>query len=146
MNDSSEVKLHFLDYWRVIRIRWGTVLLTFLLVTVTAGVTFFFMPREYYSTVTIEVKPDEYRPVGSFTGNQGGGLADPRFAETQFQIMQKTEILYPVIEKLKLDEKWATGGQRLPRQAIYGTLVRKLEFHSVRNTDLIEVGVYDTDR
>jgi hypothetical protein len=30
MNDASEVKLHFLDYWRIIKVRAGLVVLTFL--------------------------------------------------------------------------------------------------------------------
>jgi hypothetical protein len=38
MNETSEVKLHFLDYWRVIKMRMGLILLTFFLVMVTAGV------------------------------------------------------------------------------------------------------------
>src|SRR5262245_18722181 len=103
MNDSSEVKLHFLDYWRVIRVRWGLVLLTFLLVTVTAGVTCYFLPREFFSKVTIEVISDTYRPGGNLGGDTGGGR-DPGFVATQFQIIQKTEILYPVIERLELDK------------------------------------------
>ena len=51
MNDTNEVKLHFLDYWRTIKMRMGLILLTFFLVMVTAGVTTYFMPREYFSKV-----------------------------------------------------------------------------------------------
>ena len=49
MNDSSEVKLHFLDYWRVVKVRSGIIALTFLLVVITAGITCYFLPRQYYS-------------------------------------------------------------------------------------------------
>jgi len=38
MAHNDEVKLHFLDYWRVIRIRWVLVLLAFLLVLITAAI------------------------------------------------------------------------------------------------------------
>ena len=38
MAQHTEVKLHFLDYWRVIRIRWVLILLSFLLVLLTAAV------------------------------------------------------------------------------------------------------------
>ena len=37
----------FLDYWRVIRVRFGIVLLSFLLVVITAGITTYFQPRKY---------------------------------------------------------------------------------------------------
>ena len=35
--NAGESKLHFLDYWRVIRVRFGIVLLSFLLVVITAA-------------------------------------------------------------------------------------------------------------
>ncbi len=47
----GEVKLHALDYWRVIRVRLGIVVLAFLLVELTTAVTTYFMPRQYRSTV-----------------------------------------------------------------------------------------------
>ena len=47
MTDSTEAKLHFLDYWRVVKLRLGLILLTFFLVMVTAGVYVFFIPRQY---------------------------------------------------------------------------------------------------
>ena len=37
MAQKDEVKLHFLDYWRVIRIRWVLVVLAFLLVLLTTA-------------------------------------------------------------------------------------------------------------
>ena len=54
MIDSSEVKLHFLDYWRVIKLRAGLILLVFLLVMVSAGVATYFMEREYFARVSLE--------------------------------------------------------------------------------------------
>ena len=47
----GESKLHFLDYWRVVRVRFGIVLLSFLLVVITAGVTTYFQPRKYRASV-----------------------------------------------------------------------------------------------
>ena len=57
--DSNEVKLHFLDYWRVIRVRWGLIALVFFMVLVSAGVTVTFLPKEYFAKVSMEVRPDE---------------------------------------------------------------------------------------
>ena len=50
----------------------------------------------------------------------GGGL-DPRFAPTQFEIMQRKEVLYPVVDKLKLGVLWAPegGGTPLNREQAY---------------------------
>ena len=69
MNDTTEVKLHFLDYWRTIKLRMGLILLTFFLVMVTAGVTTYFLPRQYYSKVTMEVKPDKSDSLGPIFGS-----------------------------------------------------------------------------
>ena len=46
MAQHTEVKLHFLDYWRVIRIRWVLILLSFLLVLLTAAVVTYFQPHK----------------------------------------------------------------------------------------------------
>ncbi len=144
MNDTSEVKLHFLDYWRVIKLRMGLILLTFFLVMVTAGVTTYFLPKEYFSKVTMEVKMDNSGPISMF----GSGMQrtyDPQFVATQFQILQKTEILYPVIERLDLVKEFSPAGQRQPLQQVYFRLKRAMKLQEIRNTGLIEIGIYDTD-
>ena len=65
MENSQDSKLHFLDYWRVIRVRLGLVILVFLLVVIAAGVATYFLPRKYNSFATIEVEP-EMTPVRIF--------------------------------------------------------------------------------
>jgi succinoglycan biosynthesis transport protein ExoP len=148
MTDPTEVKLHFLDYWRVVKARWGILTLTFLLVMVTAGITVTFLPREYFSKAVIEVKADESRPIDIQTG-QGGyrmGSDTSRLAPTQFQILQSRQILDKVVENLGLREKWAKGGPTLLPEQAYNKLIRMMQMREVRNTDLIEIGVYSTDR
>jgi polysaccharide biosynthesis transport protein len=146
MSDSTEVKLHFLDYWRVIKARAGIIILTFLLTMITAGVTVYFMPREYYSTATIEVKPDATTSVNVY-GEGGINVgSDPRLAPTQFKIIQEQEILYPVIDQLGLTTKWAAGGPPLQKQQAYGKLLGMLDMKEVRQTDLIEIGIWSTDK
>jgi capsular exopolysaccharide synthesis family protein len=136
--------LHFLDYWRVIKVRSGIIALTFLLVVITAGITCYFLPRQYYSKVTMEVKPDDAR-LKIFSNEGMRGTTDLRFAPTQFQIIQQKEILYPVIDSLKLVDKWSAKGPALPREAVYYKLRKAMDMHEVRNTDLLEIGVYSTD-
>ena len=40
----EEAKLHFLDYWRIIRVRKAVVLAVFLLVTITTALVTFILP------------------------------------------------------------------------------------------------------
>jgi capsular polysaccharide biosynthesis protein len=144
MNESAEVKLHFLDYWRVIKLRMGLILLTLFLVVVTAGVTVYFLPREYLSKVTMEVKPDNSGPVQVF-GPGAQRSYDPQFVATQFQILQKTEILYPVIKRLDLVKEFSPPGAHLPLQDVYFRLKGAMKLQEVRNTGMIEIGAYDTE-
>lgn len=142
--DNNEVKLHFLDYWRVVKVRAGLITLVFLLVMVTAGVVTYFLPREYLSKVTMEVKPDSSKAIDVFNTLNTRSY-DPQFVATQFQILRKSEILYPVIEQLDLIKVYSGEGQRLPMQTVFRMLNGSLALQEVRNTGLIEIGVYHTD-
>src|SRR5882757_10662439 len=104
--DSGELKLHFLDYWRVFRVRLPLIILVFLLVVITASVLTYLMPKQYASTVTMQIKQNDTMQV--FANGSGMGM-DPRFITTQFEIIQRKEILYPVIDSLGLDKKWGTS-------------------------------------
>jgi capsular exopolysaccharide synthesis family protein len=146
MNDSSEVKLHFLDYWRVIKVRWGLILLAFFLVMVTAGVTTYFLPREYFSKVTMEVKEDNSGPV-QVLGSMGLQRSyNPQFVAKEFQVLQTTAILYPVIERLDLTKEFSLPGMPpLTPQQAFIRLKRAMSLQEIRNTSLIEIGVYHTN-
>jgi capsular exopolysaccharide synthesis family protein len=146
MNDSSEVKLHFLDYWKVVKVRWGIVLVTFLAVVITAGITCFFLPRQFYSRVMIEVKPDTNRPVSIYNNDEGhSGSTDPRFAPTQMQIIRSKQILLQVIDRLDLIKAWSVNGASYNPESAFNKLSRMLNVDAQRGTDLIEIGVYDTN-
>ena len=140
----QEAKLHFLDYWRVIRLRLPIIILAFLLVVVTAGVTTYFMPRIFQSNVIIEVEQNEQKIRIFGDGYQGGGM-DPRFATTQFQIIQRKEMLYPVIDSMNLLQKWGEAyGVRTKEQA-YFKLRSMIDVREVRNTNLLQISVESTD-
>ena len=53
--NAPEIKLHFLDYWRIIRIRKTVILAVFLLVALTTTLVTFILPESYSSTVRILV-------------------------------------------------------------------------------------------
>jgi len=145
MPQTDEDKLHFLDYWRVIRVRWVLILLAFLLVLITAAVVTYFQPRLFQSSVFIEVRSTAENPRIFSTGDPNIPVHDPQLAPTVFQVIQRTGILYPVIDQLKLQDKWSTGGYRPTRDQAYRILRAKLDVNEVRNTDLLEISVFDTN-
>ncbi|MGZ5018898.1 MAG: GumC family protein [Chthoniobacterales bacterium] len=145
MPHTEETKLHFLDYWRVIRVRWVLILLAFFLVLLTAAIVTYFQPREYQSSVFIEVKSTAQNVRIFDTTNPNVPIHDPQLAPTVFQVIQRTGVLYPVIEELKLQDKWAKNGIRPTREQAYQRLRNKLQVDEVRNTDLLQISVFSTD-
>ncbi|MFM8789350.1 MAG: GumC family protein, partial [Chthoniobacterales bacterium] len=144
-NAVQEAKLHFLDYWRVIRLRLPIIVLTFLLVVITAGITTYFLPRQYQSNVIIEVEQNDQKIRIFREGYEGGMGLDPRFATTQFQIIQRKEMLYPVIDNLKLVEKWSEPYGVRTREEAYFKLRNMIDVREVRNTNLLQISVESTD-
>lgn len=144
-NDTKEVSLHFLDYWRVLRIRWPFIVLIFLTVVLTAGIVTYFMPKQYSATAKLEIRRGDYL-MQIFNRNQSGGGAgpergDPRFLTTQFEIIQTKEVLYPVIQTLQLVQKWTSDGVTSIGMA-YEKLRSQLQVRDLRNTDLIEITAF----
>jgi len=146
MENPQDSKLHFLDYWRVIRVRLGLVILVFLLVVIAAGVATYFLPRKYDSFATIELEP-EMTPVRIFENQTGSQPAvnDPKFTQTQFQIIMRKGVLYPVIDRLDLQRKWGSNSEPLPKEVADKRLLGMLSLQEVRNTNLIQIDVYSTD-
>src|SRR6266480_5344610 len=145
MAQNDDVKLHFLDYWRVIRVHWVLVLLAFFLVLITAAIVSYFQPREYQSSSFIEVKSTASNPRIFTTGDPNLPIHDPQLAPTVFQVIQRTGILYPVIDQLKLQDKWARDSIRPTKEQAYAMLRSKLDVDEVRNTDLLQISVFDTN-
>ncbi len=148
MNDSSEANLHVLDYWRMFRYRWAFFLMAFIFVTGAAGITCYFLPREYYAKVTVEVKPDDatWKIFSNEITPTGSGFRHTGLAPTQFKIIQSKDVLYPVIERLKLNESWGEQGTPLTMERTYYQLMRKMgKSREFKNTDMFEIGVYSTD-
>ena len=143
--DSNEAQLHFLDYWRVIRIRFPLIVLVFLLVVITTGVVTYFLPKQYESSVTMQINQnDTYLKV--FDDRTGGRGFDPRFITTQFEIIQRKEILYPVIEALGLEQKWKKLYGIVGKEQTLFRLRKMIDVREIRNTELIQISVLDQDK
>src|SRR5215204_2588431 len=105
MSPPQEAKLHFLDYWRIIRIRKTVILAVFLLVALTTTVVTYLLPPTYSSKVVISIEPDmpDVDPQGRIMFRP---MADPFFIQTEFQRIQSKPVLTNVVEELNLREQW----------------------------------------
>ena len=143
-NDSGELKLHFLDYWRVIRVRLPLIVLVFLLVVLTSAVVTYFMPKEYASTVTMQVQQND--TLLQVFDRSGGVGMDPRYLTTQFEIIQRKEMLYPVIDSLGLEQRWKGAYGFTNKEQAYFRLRGMIDIREIRNTELIQIVVMSGDR
>ncbi|MGA2175826.1 MAG: polysaccharide biosynthesis tyrosine autokinase [Verrucomicrobiota bacterium] len=145
-SEATETKLHFLDYWRVIRLRRSLILVVFLLCLMTSTLLTIWLPKQYSSMVRIQVEKDTPEvPIAE--GRQLTIGTDPYFLTTQFKIIESWSILTNVIVSLHLDEKLAqqNGYSRWTLDDTYEYLSHKISVEQTRMTSLIEVSVKNPD-
>ena len=140
--NQSDSKLHFLDYWRIIRIRKTIILAVFFLVVLTTIAVTFYLPVSYASTVRIKVEKDtpDISPLGSL--GLGQQSFDPYYLLTEFEVIQSKKILYQVIAELGLTKYYAKRFKseiELTEQEAYEQLTREIDVKQFRNTSIIEI-------
>ena len=113
-SSTPETKLHFLDYWRIIRIRKTVILAVFLLVVITATIVTFILPEAYSSKARIKVERDVTDVPGVTGQTSMAGIYDPYFIQTEFEVIQSEKILDQVIDRLDLNTAWAAQIQLRP--------------------------------
>jgi capsular exopolysaccharide synthesis family protein len=144
---TPEARLHFLDYWRIIRIRKAVIILVFLLVSATATFVTFVLPKSYSSSARIEVHLPS-TDIANMSGTSLANAYDPYFIETEFQVIQSQTILDRVIEALNLNEHWTQKYSRateLKTPETRAMLKGMISLAAERNTSLIDITVYADD-
>ncbi|WP_367870163.1 GumC family protein [Luteolibacter sp. Populi] len=141
-SQQSEANLHAIDYWQVIKNRYGVILLTFLLVFMTALVITYVMPKKYESKAVVQVNP---KGLG---GIDIPGLSDNRraidvgqnFYATEFEVIRSQKTLDNAIESLDLVNRWNSDPEGVRR-----TLHSIVDAQNIRGTSLIEIRVRYSD-
>jgi len=140
-NIASEANLHAVDYWQVVKNRYGLIILTFLLVLLTAAVITYVMPKMYESKVVVEVKPYGAKSEALNMNSSGRLLMTRQFLQTQFAIIKSEETLKRVNDELKLARRWS-----LTERETLGQLAGIVNTRVERGTDLIEISVRHANR
>lgn len=139
-----ETRLHFLDYWRIIRVRKTVILTVFMLVVLTTTLVTQYLPPQYASIARIEVEKDA-PDIEGLRDRPNVTHFDPYYMTTQFEIIQSSSILDRVIDKLNLNERFAQRDKRPTPYRLDETrllLKRMLDLNQSRNTSLIEIKVF----
>ena len=140
----NEAALHAVDYWQVIKNRYGIILLTLLLVFMTAAVITYVMPKKYESYATIEVKPrgTGMSPLGAtMTETSGASRATPQFFGTEFEKIKSRNSLQKVVDNLQLVNRW-----NVDKETALGILKGIVNTQNIRGTDLISIRVRHTSK
>ncbi len=145
----SDSKLHFLDYWRIIRIRKAVILAVFLLVVITVSVITHFQPETFASTARMKVEKDSPLTQLLSGGSSMNPAFDQYFLQTEFQVIRSPKILYQVIRELKLGQRYAQREKlntEIPILDAYEALSRELDITQYKNTAIIEITAFNEDR
>ena len=148
MAENSDQILHFHEYFKIIRNRlW--VIFTIFTLTVLSGyyVTNYVLPKQYTATAQIQINPENKMaitpvgPDGVITPN-----FDPTAFQAEFEIMQSSNTLLPIITDLGLDKIWAkrvyhSGLEALPPQDALAYMNKILHLDLARGTNLVNITV-----
>jgi polysaccharide biosynthesis transport protein len=140
--NTSEASLHAIDYWQVIKNRYGVILLTFLLVFMTALVITYVMPKRYESKAVVQVRP---KGVGTVlmpgtAENRNQAEMGTLFFPTEFEVIRAQKTLDSAIEDLDLVNKWNSDPE-----SVRSTLRGIVDAQNIRGTALIEIRVRYND-
>ena len=142
-NQSSEATLHAVDYWQVLKNRYGVILLTFLLVFMTAAVITYVMPKKYQSVAVVQVNPKnpDMTIFGStFTESTGAAQMTHQFFGTEFEVIKAQKTLSLAADALDLSTRWGVD-----RETALQVLRRIVDTQNIRGTDLIQIEVRHTN-
>ena len=149
ISDAPEASLHFLDYWRVIRLRKSLILTVFFLIVLTTTVVTLWLPEKFSSVAEIEVQKETPDVSVVNAGMQMAQSSDPYWLTTQFRIIESSSILNSVISNLNLtvnlpkdegvDEPWSV-------QKTYERLTKHVGVSQAHGTSLIDIEVICKDK
>ncbi len=143
---SAESKLHFLDYWRIIRIRRAVILAVFLLVVLTSTFITYFQPEVFSSVARMKVEKDS--PLTQLlTGTSAATpVFDQYFLLTEFQVIRSPRIFDKVITELDLGKHYAKRDKmegEYSKLDSYEALSKEVDINQFKNTAIIEITVFN---
>ena len=140
----SEAVLHAQDYMQVLRGRWKTIFLVFMLVFVSSAVITKMMTPKYTSEMTFEIKyPRDLINVA--VGGEANNPIEKTFVsdaymQTQFEILVSQQNLIAVANKLDLPNEW-----ELDEATAALELMSMVKVMPRKNTNLVDIEVNTED-
>ena len=127
-----------IDYWQILKNRYGVILLTFLLVFMTAAVITSVIPEKYESTSVVQVHPSTIA-ITPFRGQSQanvGSQMTAQYLQNEFETIVAPETLRMAAEDAQLPILWG-----MEMDVVVNTLKGIVETTPRRGTDFIEINV-----
>jgi polysaccharide biosynthesis transport protein len=136
----TESKMHALDYWQVLRNRWGVILLTFFLVALASLVIVALLDKKFSGHTEFQIHqsaaPDLFQTERNVLANAVGA----NWLETEFQTITSDETLKMVVRKLNLTSRWGMVDAEAVEK-----LGLMIEMEQRRGTELVSVTALSTN-
>lgn len=140
-NDDATTDVQSVDYWQVIKNRYGLIILTFLIILLTAAVVTYVMPKKYRAEVTVQINPEAQKTIVIQGADSGAYQVTQQFFATQFAIIKSEENIRTVVKDMKLAKRWKIS----EKQAI-NVLKGSIDTQQERGTDLVKISVTHSER
>jgi succinoglycan biosynthesis transport protein ExoP len=148
--DGAASKIDLRAYWRTIRKRWPFVVLAMIVATVIAFVYTYRQPKIYEATCQVIIEPmaPQVLPGSKDVVELGTGTfwANKEFYETQYRIIQSTNVGQRTAEKLGLqyDPDYVTpGGSRTDLSAVGRAIAGQIKVSPLKDSRLALITVTD---
>jgi uncharacterized protein involved in exopolysaccharide biosynthesis len=117
----------------------------FLLVVTTTTLVTFILPESYFSKARVMLRPGPTSAAPAPGVPGGSGAFDPRYLQTQREVIGSDTILRQAIGDLDLNKAWGiryAAGESLHTPETMALLRARMDLRPVRNTSIIEIGIY----
>src|ERR1035438_643603 len=117
----------------------------FLVVVITSTLVTFILPESFVSTARIKLASIPPTPAGATSRPGATDIFDPRFMQSECEVIQSEGILGKVIDDLDLNKVWGkkyANGDRLKTAESMALLRARIDVRPVRNTSVIEIRTY----
>ena len=139
-----------MNFWRIIQVRFVTILLVFMLTAVTTTVVSFLLPKTYMSTSRISLEKGT-SDIAPLNGMQSGETAfDPYFIQTELEVIQSQEIIGKVVAKCNLTNEpkfWHRNElTEIEARKILEKAIDIRQIGKIGKTSIIDLRVYQRDK
>tara|TARA_Y100001934_G_scaffold120130_1_gene146868 strand:- start:83 stop:913 length:831 start_codon:yes stop_codon:yes gene_type:complete len=139
-----------MNFWRIIQVRFVTILLVFMLTAVTTTVVSFLLPKTYMSTSRISLEKGT-SDIAPLNGMQSGETAfDPYFIQTELEVIQSQEIIGKVVAKCNLTNEpkfWHRNElTEIEARKILKKAIDIRQIGKIGKTSIIDLRVYQRDK